>query len=410
MKNVGVIGLGYVGIPLSLSLIKAGYFVSGFDKNEAVVEALNNSDCLLELWQERVSREVQVDVNARFASSSEVLNGADAVVICVPTPLDAEGNPDHGYVDAAVSEILKMESLPSLVILESTVSPGYTRQGIVDRLNSEADRVIGEEIHVCFSPEREDPGNEVFSNVEIPKVIGGFTAECLAKGAELYMPVFNHVVRASSLESAELCKLHENTFRAININYVNELRDFAAAIDIDFDEVVALAKTKPFGFMPFDPGIGVGGHCIPVDPHFLLKAARDKGVELRAVEDTMQSIHASPKKIARWIEKQCEIAGDQSVLITGAAYKDGVSDIRCSPAIEVINALSDSISIHVWDPLVALVEKGGDTIHSLSDEEFRSFEGVVAIVNAQGRKFVDHNCLAAKRVIDARYKLVMNVD
>lgn len=263
---------------------------------------------------------------------------------------------------------------------------------------------MGGTISLCFSPEREDPGNDQFINVDIPKVLAGLTPLCLRLGSELYMNVFNHIIKASTLEAAELCKLHENTFRALNISYVNQFRNLTSEMGIDFEEVITLAKSKPFGFMAFTAGVGVGGHCIPIDPYYLLEVAESKGINFSTVTAAMEEITKGPESAAQWIKK---IIKGNKILITGASYKDGVSDTRCSPVIELISLLHHDYDVHYWDPHVPSLSMGGNKIFSLSDSEFVDFSGTVAIVNHTGRQFVRNERLKSSSIVDVRYRLVI---
>jgi UDP-N-acetyl-D-glucosamine dehydrogenase len=401
MNNVAVIGLGYVGLPLVLALLKARKKVVGFDLDNSVVKTLNRGECHLPLWEQRVKKEVHSGENVSFTTNPDDMSGVDAVIICVPTPLNRNGKPDHSHVTAAMKSISQLKLLPGLIILESTVSPGYTREIVNELFGSNLASNNGV-VHVCFSPEREDPGNEDYTNVEIPKVIGGLTPACLSKGSDLYMEVFEHIVRASSLEAAELCKLHENTFRAVNITYVNQFRDFSAKLGINFEEVVNLAKSKPFGFMPFTPGIGVGGHCIPIDPHFLLAVAEKKGTGMPIVRDAMADICNRAKSTFEWLKEQ-KLEGD--VLVTGASYKDSISDTRCSPAIELIELLSQELRVFYWDHNVSSILINGKEVKSISDSEFRGFIGTIVVVNQSGKSFCEKEILCAAVVLDARYRI-----
>lgn len=403
MTKVAVVGLGYVGVPLLLALLKTDVDVVGYDISGPIVDELNAGGCHLPLWKQRVMREVTPGENVTFSSSPVVLKEADAIIICVPTPLDSEGKPDHSKVEAVFAATAEHGN-PKLVILESTVAPGFTRRA------GEAyfgDKLVtnGGTLSLCFSPEREDPGNEQFSNVEIPKVIGGLTQKCLQLGAELYMNVFKHVVKASALEAAELCKVHENTFRAVNISYVNQMRNLSAELGIDFEEVINLANSKPFGFMAFVSGIGVGGHCIPIDPHYLLEVANDKKVDFSMVTAAMKEIEEGPVSTSNWVADNAE---GREVLITGAAYKDGVSDTRCSPALDVISNLAETFEVSYWDPNVPDLKMNNKSLKSLSDSQFKEFTGTVVVINNSGKKFVDHEPLRAASVLDARYRLVIS--
>ena len=405
MNNIAVIGLGYVGLPLVLALLKAGKKVVGFDLDNNVVQTLNQGDCHLPLWERKVKKEIVSGENVFFTTNPKDMSGVDAVIICVPTPLNRDGKPDHSHVSAAMKSIAELKVLPELIILESTVSPGYTRDVVSEFFYGKLAPNEGG-LHVCFSPEREDPGNEEFTNVEIPKVVGGLTAACLLKGSDFYMEVFDHVVRASSLETAELCKLHENTFRAVNITYVNQFRDFSAKLGVNFEEVVHLAKSKPFGFMPFTPGIGVGGHCIPVDPHFLLAVAEKEGIGMSIIRDAMVDISNSAKSTFEWVKEQ-KIEGE--VLVTGVSYKDGISDTRCSPAIELIDLLSREFVVSYWDNNVDSILMHGIERKSLSDAEFRGFTGTIIVVNQSGQSFCEKEILSAGLVLDARYRVGLKV-
>ncbi len=400
--NIVVIGLGYVGLPLLLALVNSGKRVIGYDINGEIINDLNNGRCHLDLWSEKVKKELRVNENVFFTSDLRSISKIDAAIICVPTPLDLDGNADHSFVDSALMALSEQDLAPKLIIVESTVAPGYTRAASQKYFGS---RLVtcGGDIHICFSPEREDPGNKNFTNTEIPKVISGLSQECLELGVNLYMSVFSHVLKASSLEAAELCKLHENTFRAVNISYVNQMRNYSSCLGINFDEVITLAKSKPFGFMDFHPGIGVGGHCIPVDPYFLLNNASELGISLPVVETAMAEINKGPKSTCDWLLDQ-NISGCD-VLLTGIAYKDGVSDTRCSPAIELFKLLSKSCRLHYWDPNVSKIKIADEWHKSVSDDQFSYFQGVIVVINNSGWNFVSQKKIQASKVFDARYRM-----
>lgn len=397
--NVAVVGLGYVGIPLSISIVNANLRVIGYDTNDSVIDELNKSSCHIASWKDKIQQTISLNKNAKFSSSPEILKEADVAIICVPTPLSNQNVPDHTFVDEAL-KILSKHFNGGLLILESTVSPGYTRQA-AEKYFGDRLQANGGNVSVCFSPEREDPGNEKYTNVEIPKVIGGMTSTCLERGVQLYMRVFQHVAQASSLESAEFCKVHENTFRAINISYVNQVRNLASKLDVDFEEVINLAKTKPFGFMPFISGIGVGGHCIPVDPYFMLKVASENQVEFSMVEAAMEEIRIGASDAASWIADNIPAS---KIAISGAAYKDAVSDIRCSPAVELIEIMSARCQVYYWDREVPKIEVNGKILYSLTDVQFAEFDGAVIVINNQGRKFVQSRDMRSDIIVDARYK------
>ena len=402
MRNVVVIGMGYVGLPLLLALVRAQKKVFGYDNNISIINNLIKGECHINLWQERFKKEILPGKNAYFVSDLSKIDTIEAAIICVPTPLKNSGKPDHSFVDKAFRSLNKLIAPPNLIILESTVSPGYTRE-VAEKYFKAKLYCNGGEVHICFSPEREDPGNETFSNVEIPKVISGLTSECLKMGAELYMSVFNHVVKASSLEVAELCKLHENTFRAVNISYANQMRDYSAHLGLNFDEVISLAKSKPFGFMAFNSGIGVGGHCIPIDPHFLLSKANTPDIHMSIIKMALLEIEKGPKKSYDWLIKQGVAYND--VLLTGIAYKDGVSDTRGSPAIELFKLLKTKSNVYYWDPKVKAVNILGETFFSVTEKFFKNFGGIVIIINETGERFIKDNKILASKILDPRYKI-----
>ena len=404
MKNVVVLGMGYVGVPLLLALVKSKKRVFGYDIKSSLIDLLNQGECHLNLWQERFSKEITPGENTFFVSNLKSIGKIDIAIICVPTPLNINGDPDHSFVETAVQSLSELDIEPSLIILESTVAPGYTR-AIAEKCFSSRLSIHEGSVHFCFSPEREDPGNKNYSNVEIPKILSGLSAKCLNLGAELYMSVFNHVIKASSLEAAELCKLHENTFRAVNISYANQMRNYSTHLGVNFDEVISLAKSKPFGFMAFNSGIGVGGHCIPVDPHFLLSEAHKSGIEMPIVEKAMMEIENGPRKTFDWLVKKGILGKD--VLLTGIAYKDGVSDIRCSPAIELFILLKKKCNVHFWDNKVSQIEIDGNAFISVSDDFFKGFHGVVIVINDTGKRFVDDSKLSASLVLDPRYRITL---
>lgn len=403
MEKVAVVGLGYVGIPLLLSLLKSGVDLIGYDTNKRIINEINAGECHLPLWEKRFTQKVLPGKNIKFSSSPEILKEANTIIICVPTPLNSAGRADHSIVEK-VFETIKTYCKPSLVILESTVSPGFTRKAGEKYFGS--DLVSnGGSISLCFSPEREDPGNEEFSNVEIPKVLGGLTPLCLQRASELYMNVFNNVINASALEAAELCKVYENTFRAVNISFVNQLRNLSSKLEINFEEVIRLAKSKPFGFMAFTAGIGVGGHCIPIDPYFLLEVAQSKDVDFSTVTSAMEEIKNGPESTGQWVRG---VTKSNEILITCASYKDGVSDTRCSPAIELISLLYNDYEVKYWDPNVPSISLGEKKLISLSDIEFVNFAGTVVIVNEKGLRFVKDNSLNALSIVDARYRVIIS--
>lgn len=342
---VGVIGLGYAGLPLALALADGGYEVVGIDIDEeriATIEAGHSP--VDDVSDEEIQR--QLDDRFSVSTSYDALGGCDAVAICVPTPLyETTEAPDMSYVADAVDRLASVIEVDTTVILESTVYPGATEEVVAARLEKEG-LVVGQDVFVAFSPERIDPGNEDYTVREIPKVIGGITDNCADHAEAVYEPVFDEIVRVNSTTEAELVKLHENTFRAVNIAFVNELAMVAHELDVSVWNVIDAAATKPFGFMPFYPGPGFGGHCIPIDPAYLTWRAHRLGIETQFIELAARVNHRMPRFVVSRIEELLDTEGPRldgcDVLVLGVAYKPGVSDTRESPAYEVISLLEQA--------------------------------------------------------------------
>jgi len=340
--RVGVIGLGYVGLPLALRFSEAGFRVIGFDIDAAKAAAiargksyfLHIPDCAV-----AAARARGLEATTAVSRVAE----ADALLICVPTPLTASREPDLGFVIDSVESLLPHLRAGQLVALESTTYPGTTEEELKPRLEKRGFRV-GEDIFLCFSPEREDPGNPRFTTRTIPKVCGGATPTCLAVGVALYSQAVDRVVPVSSTRAAEMTKLLENIHRAVNIGLVNEMKIIAERMDIDILEVIRAAATKPFGFVPYYPGPGLGGHCIPIDPFYLTWKARQYGLHTRFIELAGEINSAMPQwvlgKLADALNERRKPLNGSRVLVLGIAYKKNVDDMRESPAVELMALLS----------------------------------------------------------------------
>lgn len=392
MSNVCVVGLGYVGLPLVINAAKKGIFLNGFDVDSGKIKALNEGFCPIVDYRSAFC-ELEKSQHKFFDAPSS-LSDFNEIIICVPTPVSESLTPDHSYVDSVITQLIEIGHLPSLIVLESTVSPGYTRQGVVERLEQSFGKQCGSDFHVCFSPEREDPGNKEYSNIKIPKVLGGYSNQCYTKALNTYSSIFDSVIRASSVEAAELTKLHENTFRAVNIAYVNQLRDLAVELEIDLKEVIDLASSKPFGFSRFEPSNGVGGHCIPVDPYFLL----DKFDEGNIVDLAMKYIAGIPKKTFDWIDSLC--SEDDSFVVMGLGYKDGVDDLRNSPNVDLLKLLSTKYESYYYDPNVSVNPDEGLIPIKLEDLITNKFKVVVS--SASGEELVRR--YEIREYYDARYR------
>jgi UDP-N-acetyl-D-glucosamine dehydrogenase len=338
---VGVLGLGYVGLPLALRFAEAGFRTIGFDIDPEKVQALNQGRTYIktvDVERVRAGRAKGFRASAELALAAE----ADALIICVPTPLTRAREPDLSFVIGTVESILPYLRPGQLVSLESTTYPGTTEEELRPRLEGRGLRV-GEDVFLVFSPEREDPGNAHFNTRTIPKICGGSTPACLEAGVALYSCAVDKVVRVSSTRVAELTKLLENIHRAVNIGLVNEMKIVADRMDIDIFEVIRAAATKPFGFVPYYPGPGLGGHCIPIDPFYLTWKAREYGVNTRFIELAGEVNSSMPawvvSKIGDALNENGKAVRGSKVLLLGLAYKKNVDDSRESPAAEIMELL-----------------------------------------------------------------------
>lgn len=349
---VGIVGLGYVGLPLMLRFTEVGFPVLGFDIDEVKVAKLNNGESYIghipstaiaerreqEILLDEGRKMVLFDATVDYSRASE----ADALILCVPTPLNTHREPDLSYVRRTVNSLLPYLRPGQLISLESTTYPGTTEEELRSRVE-EAGFVVGKDIFLVYSPEREDPGNPIYNTRNIPKVCGGSTRECLEVGQALYGEVMDQIVPLSSTRAAELTKLLENIYRAVNIGLVNELKIVADRMGIDIREVIDAAATKPFGFTPFYPGPGLGGHCIPIDPFYLTWKAREYGINTRFIELAGEVNTAMPHwvvgKVMDSLNEKGQSLKGARILVLGLAYKKNVDDPRESPAMEIMEIL-----------------------------------------------------------------------
>jgi UDP-N-acetyl-D-glucosamine dehydrogenase len=357
---IGIVGLGYVGLPLMLRYAEVGYQVIGFDIDADKVEKLNSGQSYIEhISSEKVAGAVSKGFKATsdFSEASK----ADALILCVPTPLNKYREPDLSFVTNTADMLVPFLRKGQVVSLESTTYPGTTQEELLPRVESN-DLRVGEDIFLVYSPEREDPGNTSFETQTIPKVVGGHTSACLEVGQALYMSAIDTVVPVSSTKAAEMTKLLENIHRAVNIGLVNEMKIVADRMGIDIYEVIRAASTKPFGFTPFYPGPGLGGHCIPIDPFYLTWKAREYDLNTRFIELAGEVNTNMP----RWVvgktmdalnERGRSLKGAK-VLVLGIAYKKNVDDMRESPAVELMELLRDKgAMVEYSDPHVPVFPK-----------------------------------------------------
>lgn len=341
---IGIVGLGYVGLPLALRFSDVGYPVLGFDIHAGKVARLNAGETLIE----HIPSSAVAAANARgFSATTDFsrVGEADALILCVPTPLTKHREPDLSFVLDTLQSLLPHLRPGQVVSLESTTYPGTTDEELGPRIERAGHR-IGEDFFLVYSPEREDPGNPDFTTNTIPKIVGGVTPACLKIGLALYGQVIDKLVPVSSTRAAELTKLLENIHRAVNIGLVNEMKIVADKLDIDIHEVIAAAATKPFGFTPYQPGPGLGGHCIPIDPFYLTWKAREYGVHTRFIELAGEVNSAMPDyvmtKVAGALNDRMKPLKGSKVLVLGIAYKKNVDDMRESPSVILMEKLRDA--------------------------------------------------------------------
>jgi UDP-N-acetyl-D-glucosamine dehydrogenase len=365
----GVIGLGYVGLPLALELARAGFEVVGIDLDERKIDAIAAGKSYIVDTKDGEIREQVERKKFRATNDFSVIRDLDTINICVPTPLRKTKDPDLTYVVSAVNEIKQYLRKGQLVILESTTYPGTTDEVVRPALES-GGLEAGKDFALAFSPERIDPGNKTFNTKNIPKVVGGHTAKCTEVAKALYEQSVETVIPVSSTQVAEMVKLLENTFRSVNIGLVNEIAMMCGSLNINVWEVIDAAKTKPFGFMPFYPGPGLGGHCIPIDPFYLSWKAKMNGFDARFIELAGAINEGMPRYVVEKItdalnSKKKSIRGSH-IHVLGVAYKAGVNDIRESPALIVMKILKDKGAILSYsDPYIPSIREEGFALDSL---------------------------------------------
>ncbi len=343
--TVGIIGLGYVGLPLALTFCERKIKVIGFDINKNYVEKLNKGESYIQhISSQRISKQISRNFLIPTGDFKEIIN-TDVIIICVPTPLTKHREPDLSYITTTFENIKDYLKKGQLIILESTTYPGTTEEVIKPILNSNG-FIVGEDIFLVYSPEREDPGNKIYSANNIPKILGGITKNCSYLGKLTYQAVIDNVVVVTSTKVAEMTKLIENVHRAVNIGLVNELKTLTDSLDIDIYEVINAAATKPFGFTPFYPGPGLGGHCIPIDPFYLSWKAKEYDINLKFIELAGEINSSMPNyiisKISEYLNSKCKSIKNSTILILGLSYKKNIDDLRESPALEIIQLLLNS--------------------------------------------------------------------
>jgi UDP-N-acetyl-D-glucosamine dehydrogenase len=413
--TIAIIGLGYVGLPLCLQFARSDVRVLGLDIDAKKVRALNTGRSYIKhIPASEIKKFVR---NRKFSASKDFSQIAkqrvEAVLICVPTPLKKNRVPDLSYVLKTGESIARYLQRGQIVVLESTTYPGTTENELREVLERGSGLRAGRDFHLAFSPEREDPGNPESKVSEIPKVIGGYTPACRAAAAKIYRKAIRKIIPVSNCRTAEATKLLENIFRAVNIALVNELKTVYGAMDIDIWEVIAAARTKPFGFMPFYPGPGLGGHCIPIDPFYLAWRARQFGQQTRFVELAGEINTAMPEKIVAHVAKALASAKKKlrgaRVLVLGLAYKANVDDDRESPSYVLMNLLeAKGADVSYFDPNIPVIRPSREHSHWAGTKSVKWNRKIIssfdAVLISTAHDAVDYKNLAdwARLIVDTR--------
>lgn len=412
---VGVVGLGYVGLPLAVVLAESGYRVIGIDSNSIKIDQLNKGESYIEdIPSERVAPLVE---GGRLAGSTSYasLKEADAVSICVPTPLRKTGDPDLAFIISSMSELVPYIHPGMAVVLESTTYPGTTREMLQPEMEKSGYKV-GREIFLAFSPERVDPGRTDWTTENTPKVIGGITPTCTEVGAAYYGRAMQAIVKVSSTEVAEMTKLLENTFRAVNIGMANEMALMCDRLGIDVWEVIDAAATKPFGFMKFTPGPGLGGHCIPIDPLYLSWKLKSVKYNARFIDLASEINTNMPRYVVQRLQDALNDIGlavnGAKLLILGVAYKPDVADTRESPALDIIGLLqAKGAVVSYFDPFVPVLADESWQLESV-DDLYQAAEDADGVVVITDHSQVDYAELAARAsfIFDTRNAVQVEAD
>jgi UDP-N-acetyl-D-glucosamine dehydrogenase len=366
--KIAVVGLGYVGLPLAIQFARSNALVTGLDVDQKKIDLINSGQSYIKHIPESVIAEELQTKRLSASTDFSRIRDVEAVIICVPTPLNKNREPDISFVLKTGRTIAPHLTKGTLVVLESTSYPGTTEEDLRAAIEENSGLQAGTDFHLAFSPEREDPGNPNSVVATIPKVVGGFTPACLKRAVALYSTAIKHIVPVSSCRVAEAAKLLENIFRSVNIALVNEMKKVYGAMDIDVWEVIEAAKTKPFGFMPFYPGPGLGGHCIPIDPFYLTWKAREFGQHTRFIELAGEINTRMPEhvvhRVAFALNEQRKAIRGSHVLIIGLAYKPNVDDERESPSYALMSLLSErGAEVDYYDPYVPVIKPTREHSH-----------------------------------------------
>ena len=414
--HIGVIGLGYVGLPLAVEFSKAGFKVTGIDIDDSKVTSINNGNNYISDIDDSLLINLIKKKKLRATNDTSIIKELDAISICVPTPLSKVNEPDVSYIIDTVNSIKQYMHKDLLIVLESTTYPGTTKEVVLDALK-ESGLVVGKDYFLCFSPERIDPGNKNFSISNTPKVIGGITNKCTSVGQLLYNQIVKDVISVSSPETAEMVKLLENTFRSINIGLANEIAIMCERLGIDVWEVIDAADTKPYGFMKFTPGPGLGGHCIPIDPLYLSWKMKKLNYNPKFI-DLASKINASmPDHVIETLKKGLNGYHKElkncKILLIGMAYKKNIDDIRESPSLDILYLLNKYKSkVEYFDPYIPnfIFNKVKKTsLNDLNSEVLKRFDAVIILTDHSSvdYKLIKNN---SKLIVDTRNVYPLNKD
>ena len=406
--KIGVIGLGYVGLPLAIEFVNAGYEVVGIDTNESKINSIKSGSNYIKDVDDKLLKNAVNDGFLKATTDFNIVQDLDAISICVPTPLNKEKNPDISFIVAVMEEIKGYLHEEMIIVLESTTYPGSTKELILPYIETEI-AIPGKNIFLCFSPERIDPGNKIYNTNNTPKVIGGITEKCSKVGKLLYSSIINEIIVVSSTETAEMIKLLENTFRAINIGLANEVAIMCEKLGVNAWEVIEAAATKPFGFMKFTPGPGLGGHCIPIDPYYLSWKLKTLDYDARFIKLAGEINTQMPKHVVSLISSslntnQKSLNGSK-ILIIGVAYKSDINDFRESPALDIIELLEHAGSnVEYYDPFIPSLSFNDVKLKSIKELDKRNINKFDACAVLTDHSEIDYKLLAdnSNLIIDTR--------
>ena len=406
--HIGVVGLGYVGLPLAVEFAKAGFNVSGIEIDENKISAINNGENYISDIDDTLMNDLVKKGKLKATNDTSIISELDAISICVPTPLSKVNEPDVSYIIKSVDAIKEYLHKDFLIILESTTYPGTTKEVILSALE-ESGLIVGQDYYLCFSPERIDPGNETYNISNTPKVIGGITENCTKIGLFLYSQIVKDVIPVSSPEAAEMVKLLENTFRSINIGLANEIAIMCEKLGIDVWEVIDAASTKPYGFMKFTPGPGLGGHCIPIDPLYLSWKMKNLNYNPKFIELASKINASMPEHVLMTLRKALnanqKTLKNSRILLLGMSYKKDIDDIRESPSLDIFYLLNKNDSIvEFFDPYVSefiFNKTTNKSLKELNSKKIKEFDAVIVLTDHSN---VDYKLIKdnASIIIDTR--------